>query len=242
MNEDKNLGGRDVRRVPPQPEKGQPPRAGGDRRREAPAVAVAFGALSDLVEETASAGGAPGAGELRRRMERWYAGACQSNPKLAEASRLALEYELGREGLLGDEARAAASLGALSALWDARSGPVAAEESGVPVEVEVAEEIKRAHPKRRYFRLRDLSIITEPEESGWHASVSHPSRYPTVEELFASWAATGKAPGHLWAPAAVEGSGPYAAGRLVHLFERVPSNIADAVALDAAAKGGTDGR
>ena len=201
----------------------------GPPRREIPAVTSAYEGLCALVSEAAltteqHAASARGGEGGKIKVREWYEETCRGNPKLAGAARLALEYELASSG--DDEESALLKLRTLNGLWHAAfEGPGEAA-SDEPVEVRLPERTRRRTPGARGFRMGELSIMAEEESTGWHLSVSHPSRYPSLDEMFRSWRATGTdATEGLWCfagrPGTVQGT---AGGRIVHAFERVPSD------------------
>lgn len=44
-------------------------------------------------------------------------------------------------------------------------------------------EIKCPLPNSRAYMLGECAVIISQEGSGWHLSISHPSRYPTWDEI-----------------------------------------------------------
>lgn len=89
------------------------------------------------------------------------------------------------------------------------------------VEVALPEQLKRNAPGARGFRMGELQIIFEPTGDrlgAVHFSVSHPTRYPTWDELLRARAAPGGSPPHLWAwlpkPGTEQGLNPYT----LHLY------------------------
>lgn len=65
------------------------------------------------------------------------------------------------------------------------------------------ETFRETYPHARGFCLGEMQIIFEPQKlaggsSNGHLSVSHPSRYSTIEELFAIRYAPGRKVTNLW--------------------------------------------
>lgn len=146
---------------------------------------------------------------LGEAVDAWTREDCRGAVALAEAAALAMSYEIASAGLSGPGEDAETDLrSTYRALERVRGAlrPVGAcpEDSGVGaaiVEVALPEELRRRMPKGRGFVMGPLRIIFEPHEGPphGHISVSHPSRYPTWEEIRLAVAAPGGEQPNLWA-------------------------------------------
>lgn len=191
----------------------------------------AYAALVELVARAAS--GAVKPEDLGQEADRWRADSCRGAGALARAATNALRHELASRGLAEgnaqDETGIADKLRSLSrieaVLENGEQASIARQTNGgsrAPegriVEVALPEAFRAQHPKARGFRMGELQIIFEPQKlpggvSNGHLSVSHPSRYPTFEELLEVRKAPGGKVPNLWVwlpkPAEQERMHPY---------------------------------
>ena len=144
------------------------------------------------------AGGAPDP-LVREEVDYWRADSCLGSASLTKAAILALRHELATEGLRenqGPEGPAARELRALARVQRTLSTPekstVANHEPEI-VEVAPPEALAERMPGGRTFRMGEIQIIfNQTEEPPYgHLSVSHPTRYPTWEEILLARTATG---------------------------------------------------
>lgn len=61
----------------------------------------------------------------------------------------------------------------------------------MPKPVRVPDALKKRAPNVQGWRLGMVEILAEPGPSGWHLSVSHPKRFPHVQELMLARGITG---------------------------------------------------
>ena len=144
------------------------------------------------------AGGAPDP-LVREEVDRWRADSCLGSASLTKAAILALRHELATEGLRenqGPEGPAARELRALARVQWTLSPPeksTAANHEPEIVEVAPPEALAERMPGGRTFRMGEIQIIfNQTEEPPYgHLSVSHPTRYPTWEEILLARTAPG---------------------------------------------------
>lgn len=189
--------------------------------------ATAYGGLVELVRRV-SAGevGDEGIGE---EVDRWRRGSCRGAGTLARSTMLALRYELASRGLREGPAGMIDEVRSLSRVEAAAKPPEASVEGSEAriVEAAVPEQMRRAKPGIRGFRMGPLQIYFEKIEGPpfAHLSVSHPSRHPTFEELMRIRSALGENPPTLWArlpkPEQVSGAARY----VVNLYVRPPNEL-----------------
>lgn len=113
----------------------------------------------------------------------WRREDCRGRATLAEAASSATRYELELRGLKDGPATVPEEMRALGRVRFVLERTTGEEEI---VEVELAEDFMREHPKARGFRMGELKIGFEPttkRDGVVHFLVSHPFRYPTWEEL-----------------------------------------------------------
>jgi len=56
-----------------------------------------------------------------------------------------------------------------------------------PIEIPIPPQVKaRLEPGARAYRLGECLVFVGVSEDGWHLSISHPSRYPTWDEIKAA--------------------------------------------------------
>ena len=156
---------------------------------------------------------------LGEEVEAWRRGGCRGRATLAEAASSATRYGLELRGLREGPASVSKELRALGSVRSVLERPAGEQEE--IVEVELAEDFVREHPKARGFRMGELKIVFRPttkRDGVVHFSVSHPFRYPTWEELLRARTAPGGPPPHLWAwlpkPGTEPGIDPYT----LHLY------------------------
>jgi hypothetical protein len=159
---------------------------------------------------------------LGEELDTWRRDDCRGAATLAEAATSALRYELASRGMSEGPDSVSEETRALGRVLAALGPPGAPGEQEI-VEVVLPEEFRRRVPNACGFRMGELQIIFEPTEESLgavHFSVSHPTRYPTWEELLRARAAPGGPPPHLWAwlpkPGTDAGMNPYTLH--LHLF------------------------
>ena len=136
---------------------------------------------------------------VREEVDRWRGDGCLGSASLTRAAILALRHEITTEGLRekqGPEGPAARELRALARVQRTLSTPekstVANHEPEI-VEVAPPEALAERMPGGRTFRMGEIQIIfNQTEEPPYgHLSVSHPTRYPTWEEILLARTAPG---------------------------------------------------
>ena len=94
------------------------------------------------------------------------------------------------------------ALGRIERIMEPPEPMLGLEEGGKsePYEVSLPEAFRDGHPRARGFRMGKLQIIFEPFDGPPYGrlSVSHPTRYPTFEELLRSSRAPGGPTPNLW--------------------------------------------
>lgn len=170
--------------------------------------AHAYGELLKLVNQISRAEVPKGPEEISQevldeKVDQWKHADCRGAVTLAEAAIKTLQYELASRGFREGAEAVSEDLVALGRIESVlKPTPLTGDETAQIVEVALPEQLRNARPKARGFRMSELQIIFEPGEAQGpphgHLSVSHPSRYPTYEEL--SWAARahGGPPPNLW--------------------------------------------
>ncbi len=165
---------------------------------------------------------------LGEELDAWRRDDCRGAATLAEAATFALRYELASRGMSEGPDSVSEETRALGRLMAALAHPGAPREQEELAEVALPEEFRRMVPNARGFRMGELQIIFEPTEESLgavHFSVSHPTRYPTWEELLRARAAPGGPPPHLWAwlpkPGTDPGTNPYT----LHLYLFPPEGL-----------------
>lgn len=182
----------------------------------------AYGGLRALVGRIVA--GEVGEGVLREAVDGWRRQNCKGAATLSKAAALSLRYDLASGGLRGgggvpDELRA---LGRVERVLDPPGRTSSTRDA--PVEVALPEALRRRLPGARGFRTGELQILVERGTGGGvHASVSHPRRSPTWDELMQSRiAVAGPETPTLWAWLPPPGSPAQhagGAGGLVHLYD-----------------------
>ena len=155
--------------------------------------------------------------ELRTEILRWESEYAEGRGGLAELAIAALHYQIAGEGVSGSIEENAAREQALRRL-EVALFPAAV--MGI-VEADPAPEFKQRFPSARGFRIGEAQIIAEPTGEGWHVSVSHRDRYPTVEELRGAASLT-EGVDTMWIPLPVPGSQGQRPNKVIHLFEIPP--------------------
>lgn len=182
----------------------------------------AYEALDGLVGRLAV--GEPGGPRLREEVRRWRREDCRDATTLAKAAVLALRYELGSGALAGDPEGAAPRLRALAGVEALLEPPAEGDEPEIS-RVNLPEALRRSVPNARGYRMGRFQILFEPSDGPprGHLSVSHPSRYPTWEELLRAREAPGGPPPNLWAWLPKPGEGATGANPYtVHLYVLPP--------------------
>lgn len=180
----------------------------------------ALNALADLVESVAQGGYSDE--ELRDEMLRWEREDAEGRGGLAELAISALRYQLAQQGANGPIEQHAAREQALRRL-EAALFPSA--DLGL-IEVDPAPEFSQRFPSARAFRIGESQVIAEPEAEGWHISVSHRERFPTIEELRVA-ATLANGADTLWIPLPVPGGQGPVPSTVIHLFETPPGHSPD---------------
>jgi hypothetical protein len=159
-------------------------------------------AYEDLVELVGSVSRGGSLGEtLPEKVDEWRASDCRGSATLAGAALRALRYELATRGFREGPEAISEDLAALSQIetvlesapptesqepgFSRFSGANGGNEASEVVEVALPEQLREAMPNSRGFTMGEIQIIFEPTQGppSAHMSVSHPSRYPTYEEL-----------------------------------------------------------
>lgn len=86
------------------------------------------------------------------------------------------------------------------------------------MKVDPAPEFRERFQEARAFRIGEVRVIAEPEAEGWHVSVSHRGRFPTVEELRTA-ATLASGVDTMWVPLPVPGGQGPVPSTVIHLFE-----------------------
>ncbi|QIN81128.1 hypothetical protein GBA65_22100 (plasmid) [Rubrobacter marinus] len=164
---------------------------------------------------------------LREEADAWRREDCRGAASLAEAATGALRYELASRGAREGPDSVSEEMRALGRILAALGPPKTAGEHQI-AEVALAEEFRRNNPNARGFRMGELGILFEPtndREGAVHFSVSHPSRYPTWEELLRARHAPGGPPPHLWAWLPKPGTEPGMNPNTLHLHLFPPEGL-----------------
>lgn len=157
---------------------------------------------------------------LGEKSDAWRRDDCRGAATLAQAATSALRYELASRGASEGPDSVSEDLRALGRVLTALEGARAVGEQEI-VEVALPEEFRRSVPNARGFTMGELQIVFEPTEErlgAVHFSVSHPSRYPTWEELLRARHAPGGPPPHLWAWLPKPGTDPGMNRYTLHLY------------------------
>lgn len=167
---------------------------------------------------------------LDEKMYQWKYADCRGAVTLAEAAIKALQYELASRGLKEGAGSVAEDLRALSLIESVLVRPVSEEREALEpeiVEVALRDAFREAHPRARGFRMGEFQIIFEPFAGPPHAhlSISHPSRYPTFEEILQAASAPGVAPPNLWALVPERGQQHSIFDKTVHLYVLPPEEL-----------------
>lgn len=138
---------------------------------------------------------------LGEEVDEWRRADCRGAATLAEAAIRALQYELASRGFEEGAETAGedlVALGRIEALL--QPPPSTGDEAPRIVEVALPEQLRERMPNGRGFRMGEIQIIFEPTEGPphGHLSISHPTRYPTYEELSRAALAPGGPPPNLW--------------------------------------------
>lgn len=142
----------------------------------------AYSGLEALVE--AMSAGATSGDDVGREAGRWMREDAGGSLTLCKAAVFAMRHEAGVRGAEGDGGRAKATLRALDLVDRALDPPEdASSPPKMPRPVPVPHALKKKAPGVRGFRLGRVEILAEPKPEGWRLSVSHPDRFPSVEEL-----------------------------------------------------------
>ena len=143
---------------------------------------------------------------LGEEVDQWKHADCRGATTLAEATMKALQYELSSRGLKEDAVAVVEdlrALGRVEAALGAGTSSDATGRGGKPEMVEVAlpERLRQRMPNGRGFTMGEFQIIFEPHQGPphGHLSISHPTRYPTFEEMLRAARAPGGPPPNLWA-------------------------------------------
>ena len=159
----------------------------------------AYGGLVELVREVS--GAEIPSDLLDEKVDEWKHADCRGAATLADAAIKALQYELASRGVKEGAAVVSEDLRSLHLIESVlEPAPSKGEEAPGITEVALPEQLRETMPNGRGFRMGELQIIFEPTEGPphGHLSVSHPTRYPTYEELSHAALAPGGPPPNLW--------------------------------------------
>ena len=201
---------------------------------------AAYEALVELVGRISSvSSGDVTPSAMREEVILWQRSACKGAATLAESTLKALQYELASAGLVEgvegagsteDKKEALRALGRVESIL--RSPPEASGNAGEDeqheiVEVALPEGLQRQMPNGRGFRMGEFQIIFEPHQGPphGHLSVSHPSRYPTFDELLRAAEAPGGPAPNLWALVPKLQQRQSMTGKTVHLYVMPPQEL-----------------
>lgn len=180
---------------------------------------------------------------LPEKVDEYRAGDCRGSSTLAGAALRALRYDLASRSFREGPEAVSEDLQALSHIEVVLEPgpPIESQEPGSSsvreatetaeiLEVSLPEQLREAMPNGRGFRMGDLQIIFEPTQGPpyGHMSVSHPSRYPTYEELTRAAEAPGGEQGKqpnlwMWLPKPEEAEGRQP--NTVHLYVMPPEEL-----------------
>ena len=124
---------------------------------------------------------------LDEKVDEWKHADCRGAATLADAAIKALQYELASRGVKEGAEVVSEDLRSLHLIESVLETRTVQRRGGVCESRRFAlpEQLRETMPKGRGFRMGELQIIFEPTEGPphGHLSVSHPTRYPTYEEL-----------------------------------------------------------
>lgn len=178
----------------------------------------AYDGLVVLVRRVAA--GKVGEEVLAEEVDAWRREDCRGAGALANGALHALRYELVKRALSEDSVAASEETRALGRVLAVVEPPGAQGDRSEIVEVALPEDLRRKMPKSRKFRMGKLKIIFEPttKELGLvHLTVSHPTRYPTWEELLRARTTVGTPP-NLWAWLPKPGREPGLDPHTIHVY------------------------
>ena len=174
---------------------------------------------------------------VREEVDRWRGDSCLGSASLTRAAILALRHEIATEGLRekqGPNGPAARELRALARVERTLSPPQESRdgrEEPEIVEVAPPEALVERMPGGRTFRMGELQIVFNQtnEPPYGHLSVSHPTRYPTWEEILLARTAPGGLTPNLFAFVPKEAGADAGAGsvtrRSVEIFVAPPVEL-----------------
>ena len=147
---------------------------------------------------------------------------------MCKAAIFAMRHEAAAGGLAGDAEAARTVVLALDVVERAvdpqeeDASPIASEIA--PTRARAPDALKKRAPNAQVFRLGKAQILAElGAAAGWHISVSHPERFPTLRELIVAGTVTGDN-GTTFAALLPEPSAPTnGRGVVVHLVEARPT-------------------
>ncbi len=179
----------------------------------------AIDGLDPLVDRTVR--GDHSEAELRDEVLRWEREDAEGNGRLSEMAISLMELQLANQGLPAEDPHTSEEVERLRALQRLRAALMLEPEDMLPREAPLDPAYQERFPQARGFRVGTAMGILTPEEHGWHISVSHPDRYPTMDEL-RSAAGLVQGAEAMWAMVPLQTDIGGIASNVVHLFERPP--------------------
>ncbi|QIN85497.1 hypothetical protein GBA63_22635 (plasmid) [Rubrobacter tropicus] len=185
------------------------------------AFAYAYSGLEVILADFV-AGGMPEA-DLRREAARWMREDARGSLAMCKAAIFAMRHEAAAGGLSGDAEAAGATVRALGVVERTLDPPEDHSPTASvisPTPARVPEALRKRAPDARVFRMGKAQILAEPDgAAGWHVSVSHPERFPYVEELMAARDVTGEGDKTFAALLPVTSAAIKSGGFLVHIVQ-----------------------
>ena len=166
--------------------------------------------------------------DLRREAFRWMREDARGSLAMCKAALFAMRHEAAAGGLAEDAEAARATVRALGVIERAVDPPQEDDSPTAPAiaptPARVPEALKKRAPNARVFRMGKGQILAEPGgAAGWHISVSHPERFPTLPELIVAGTVAGD-DGTRFAALLPDPSAPTdGRGVIVHLVEARPA-------------------
>lgn len=170
--------------------------------------------------------------DLRREAFRWMREDARGSLALCKAAIFAMRHEAAAGGLVEDAEAARATVRALGvikrALDPQEEGASPTADAITPTPTRVPDALKERAPNVKVFRMGKGQILAEPGgaagSGGWHISVTHPERFPTLRELMAAGTVAG-GNGTRFAALLPDASAPTdGRGVIVHLVEARPES------------------
>ena len=146
---------------------------------------------------------------------------------MCKAAIYAMRHEAASGGLAEDAEAARAMVRAVDMVERALDPRETAHSPTAPITptpARVPEALKKRAPNARAFRMGKGQILAEPGgAAGWHISVTHPDRFPSLRELMAAGTVAGDN-GTRFAALLPDASAPTdGRGVIVHLVEARPT-------------------